>query len=492
MSQHNAAPFAGIALAAAISACTVGPDFHTPDPPTVERYTSGDQPTETIEADGVSQAFVVRDIPADWWTLFESPKLDRLVRSALENSPTLQEARARLVEAREGLSARSSAKQMPTANVSGGISRQQIDPAALGFPDAPDPDPFTLYDVGLDVAYTVDVFGATRRDLESYGAFVEVRACELAATRLTLTANVVTSAIRQARLRSEITTTRAILDVMRSELAIAERLQATGSVAAVDVERRRARLAELSASLPPLERDLQQSVHALALYCGVAPGESTLESVELADMTLPRELPLVLPADLVRQRPDVRASEARLHEACAEIGVAEAAFYPSLTLAGSVSTQRTDIEDLFDSFNVWNIGFGLVQPLLRGAELDAQKRAAVASYEASLAAYKQAVLTGFTNVADALRALEQDAHALAARSDQARAADSVHATTVERERLGGVSRIDVLESAREALEAARDRSRAAALRLADSAALLHALGGGWWTPESDEESGQQR
>jgi NodT family efflux transporter outer membrane factor (OMF) lipoprotein len=474
-----------LALAAASAACTVGPDHATPEPPRVDRFTSGPDPTATIEADGVAQTFVARDVPEDWWTLFESPVLDRLVREALANSPTLDEARARLLEAREGLASRTAAVETPTADFSAGVSRNEIDPESLGFPSAVDPGPFTLYHVGVDVAYTVDVFGGTRRDLESHQAFVDVRANELAATRLALTANVVTAAIRQAHLRAEIDSARAIQGVAQREFAIAEQRRETGAIAEVDVEMRRARVAETTAALAPLERDLEQALHALALYCGVPPGESTLAPVTLADMTLPREMPLVLPAELVRQRPDVRASEARLHEASARIGVAEAAFYPSLTLSGSVATDRTHAEDIFDSFNVWRIGARLVQPLLRRGELEAEERRAIAGYQASLAAYRQAVLVGFVNVADALRALEQDAHALAARADQARAAESVRATTAERELIGAVSRIDVLATEREALEAARERSRAAAARLADSAALLHALGGGWWMPDGE-------
>lgn len=471
-----------LALAAA---CTVGKDHETPAPPAVASYTSGAQPTATVEADGVAQTFVVRDVPADWWTLFESPALDRLVRAALEKSPTLAEARARLVEARESLSARSSAAHTPTANVTAGVSRNQVDPRALGFPTAPDPGPFTLYHVGVDASYTFDVFGGTRRDLESWQAFADVRAHELAAARLTLTANVVTAAIEEARLRAEIESARALLDVARRELAIAEGRRGIGAVADVDVASLRAHVAESAAQVPPLERDLEQVRHALALYCGVAPGEAALEPVPLDDLTLPREMPLVVPADLVRQRPDVRASEARVHEASARVGVAEAAFYPSFTLSGSVASDRTQAEDLLDGLNVWSFGLGLVQPLLRRGELGAEERRAVAAYEATLASYRQSVLVALVGVADALRALEQDAHALAARADQSRAADSARAITAERERLGGVSRIDVLAAERESLEAGRERTRATAARLADSAALLHALGGGWWAPADD-------
>ena len=191
-------------------------------------------------------------------------------------------------------------------------------------------------------------------------------------------------------------------------------------------------------------------------------------------------------ADLVRQRPDIRASEARVHAASAAIGVAEANRYPRFTLSGGLSSDRTRIEDVIGSgVNVWNLGLAIVQPLLRQPELKARQRQAIAAYEEALAAHRQAVLTGIANVGDALRALEQDANALAASSEQAHEADAAYAITLERYTLGGVSQVEVLDAERQRLQAALDRSEAAANRLADTAALFQALGGGWWAPGTE-------
>ncbi|MEO8486951.1 MAG: efflux transporter outer membrane subunit [Betaproteobacteria bacterium] len=468
--------------AAALAGCTMGPDFRAPGPPAVATYTAGPQPEATIAADGVAQRFVAsRDVPADWWTLYASPKLDALVRRALDASPTLAEARARLAQAQEELAARTSAVTWPSADLSVGVSRNQVDPAALGFPTAPKVGPFTLYHVGIDVSYTADVFGGARRELESLQADVDVRAHELAAAHLALTSNVVTAAVRQAKLRAQIASARAILDAQLGQLKIAEDRYALGGIAAVELANQRALAAQTRATLPPLERDLAHAVHALAVYVGAAPGDAALPPIELAELTLPRDVPLVLPADLVRQRPDIRASEARLHAASAEIGVAEANRYPRLTLSGGLSSDRTRLEDVLGSgINVWNIGFAFVQPLLRQSELRARQRQAIAAYEEALAAHRQVVLTGIANVGDALRALEQDAQAVAATSEQSREADAAYAITLKRYELGGVSRLDVLDAERLRLQAALDRSQAAASRLADTAALLQALGGGWW------------
>lgn len=471
------------ALAAAcLAACTMGPDFRTPDPPSVGRYTSGPQPEATIAADGVAQRFVpARDLPADWWALYASPKLDQLVRAALDASPTLPQARARLAQAQEDLNARTSSVTLPAVDGTLGLSRNQIDPAAMGFPEAPKTGPFTLYSVGISVSYTIDAFGGARRELESLEAVVETRRHELDAAQVALTANVVTAAIRSARLRDQIASARSILDAQSTLLAIAERRHALGAVSAVEVANQRALVAQTRATIPPLERDLAQAMHALAVYSGAMPGDASVPAIELADLTLPRDVPVVVPADLVRQRPDIRASEARLHSASAAIGVAEANRYPRLTLSGGLSSDRTRIEDVLgQGINVWNIGIALVQPLLRQSELKARQREAIAAYDEALAAYRDSVLNGVANVADALAALDRDAHALAARTEQAREAERAYAITRERYALGGVSQIELLDAERQRLEAELDRSQAAAARLADTAALFQAMGGGWW------------
>lgn len=471
-----------LATAWLVAACTLGPDFRAPDPPSAGRYTIGAQPAATAASEGVAQRFVpARDLPADWWTLYASPKLDALVRAALDASPTLPQARARLAQAQEDRNARTSSVTLPAIDGSLGLSRNQIDPAALGFPEAPKTGPFTLYSVGISVSYTIDAFGGARRELESLDAVVETRRHELDAAQVALTANVVTAAIRSAALRDQIAATRSILDAQAKHLAIAEQRQALGAVSAVEVARERALVGETRATIPPLERDLAQAMHALAVYTGRTPGDAALPAIELSDLALPREVPLVVPADLVRQRPDIRASEARLHRASAAIGVAEANRYPRLTLSGGLSSDRTRIEDVLgQGVNVWNIGIALVQPLLRQSELKARQREAVAAWEETLAAYRASVLTGIANVADALRALEEDARALAARAEAAREAERAWTITRERHALGGVSQLELLDAERERLQAELERSQAAAARLADTAALFQAMGGGWW------------
>ena len=462
-------------VAVACAGCTVGPDFRQPDPPPVQQFAPGSAPDIALEARPD------RDIPAEWWTLFGAPELDALVRRALAGSPTLDQARARLEEARELSAARVGATEYPAVDLKAGIVRQRIDPATVGFPQAPNPGPFTVYTIGANVSYTFDIFGGTRRELEGLAAQIDYQAYELEAARLTLAANVVTTAIRLAGLRAEIESNEAILATQTSELAIAEQRLALGGVSELDVRNQQALLADTKATLPSLYAQRERAIHLLAIYVGEPPAAVPMPTLRLADLRLPVAIPLRLPADLVRQRPDIRASEALLHRASADIGVATANLYPKLQISGGLATSQLSAADLFgNGFNIWNIGGNLLQPLFRGGELQARKRAAIAVYAQADAAYRQAVLQGIQNVADVLRTLEADARAEAARVDQLARVDDAYRITVGRFDAGGVSRLAVLDAQRAKLRAETEHVQAIANRLSDAAALFQALGGGWW------------
>ena len=462
-------------LALAFAGCTVGPDFRAPGPPSVDRYVPGPAPDIAIDARPD------RDIPAEWWTLFGSPELDALVRRALAHSPTLDQARARLTEARELHAARAGATELPSINATAGVVRQRIDPATVGFPQAPNPGPFTVYSVGADVSYAFDIFGGTRRELEGLAAQIDYQAYELEAARLSLAANVVTTAISLAGIRAQIESTEAILAAQTNTLSIAEKRYAAGGVSELEVRNQQALVAETSASLPPLQAQRDRAIHLLAIYAGDAPAAVPIPALRLADIKVPPAIPQRLPSELVRQRPDIRASEALLHKASADIGVATANLYPKLQISGSLASSQLGLSDLFgNGINVWNIGANLAQPLFRGGELQARKRAAIAAYDQAEAAYRLAVLQGIQNVADVLRALESDARAESARSEQALRANDAYRITAGRFDLGGVSQLAVLEAERVRLRAETERVLAIANRLSDTAALFQALGGSWW------------
>lgn len=479
---------AALAVMAGVAGCAVGPDFRAPDATTDARYTTGPQPQRTVAteiAQGQAQTFVEGDVPTQWWTLFQNPGLDETIRRALDHSPTLAQASARLREAQETLTARTGATQYPSVDAKFNATRQQYDIKSLGINAIPNPGPFTLYGASVQVSYVLDLFGGQRRELEGLRAVVDYQRYEFEAARLSLAANVATTAIREAGLRAQLADTVALAEAQQRQLGIMDDRFKAGGVARVDVQRQRAELAQTQALIPGLSQQVDAARHQLAVYTGQSPGSAQLPEFWLDDLHLPETLPVSLPATLARRRPDIRAAEALLHEASANIGVATANLYPQITLSASAGTQESRARDLFNSLNIWSLAAGVVQPVFRGGELLAKKRAAEAAYEQSLAAYRQAVLQGLQNVADSLRALDADAGTLQARADNARQTRDTLAIVSEQYRLGGVSQFTVIDAERQSRQAALDLAQARTNRLADTAALLQALGGGWWQEPVD-------
>ena len=480
---------AALAVAGALAGCSVGPDFRRPEPPASSSYLSETPPVKSVAAQGPGgnpqHLNPGMTVPAQWWTLFRSEPLDRLVRSALMQSPTLAQAQARLIQAQETLNARTGATRYPTVDAKLSATRQELNTAALGVANIPSPGPFTLYNASLSVSYALDLFGGNRRALEGLAAKVDFQQYQLEAARQTLAANVVSAAIRQASLQAQIDKLRDMLAAQGQQLAIVEERYKLGGVAALDLHNQSLLLEQTRASLPPLEKQMAQVNNQLAVYLGREPAEAKVDRFELDSLHLPQELPLSLPSALARQRPDIRAAEALWHEASADVGVASANLYPQITLSGSLGSQRTSLGDLFNSANVWSIAGNLMQPVFRGGELQARKRSAVAAYDEAAAAYRQTVLQGLQEVADTLYALDADARTLKARTDAVEHARVAYEITQQQYRLGGISHLAQLDAQRQLLQAEFNRVQSQADRYADSAALLHALGGGWWNSGPD-------
>jgi NodT family efflux transporter outer membrane factor (OMF) lipoprotein len=467
---------AGTCILVLVASCTHDP-LRPPEIPTAEHYTAAPV-AETRLAQG-------KDIPAQWWTLFQSGALDGLVRQALETSPTLARAGAKLRQAQEDLSARTGGTRLPKVDAKLSANRVDVNPQSLGVQALPVQTPFNLYLASVGVSYTLDLFGANRRELEALQAGVDYQRYELEAARLMLAGNVVTAAIREASLREQIAATEEIIALQERQLAITERLVNLGTAAQADAVAQRLDLAQIRAVLPDLQRQLEQVRHRLAVYIGQPPGAARLPEFRLAELQLPPELPLSLPSELARQRPDIRAAEALLHQAGARVGVATANLYPQITLSANLGSLASNGGDLFSSGSgFYVLGASLTQPLFHGDELQAKRRAAVAAYEQAGAAYQEVVLQSFQNVADVLRALEADAKKVKERTDAAVQARTYHDITSARFKAGGVSYFFLLEAQRKLHGALIDRTQALADRYADSAALFQALGGGWWQDQN--------
>ncbi len=463
-----------------LSACALGPDFSPPHAPGPVTYTSAGQATTTAEAageGGSAQHFTTETAPVRWWESFQCGQLNALVDDALAHNPTVLEARARLREAQEDLTAQSRGTLYPALDAQLGVSRQKIDPAAFGFPGVPPAPPFTLYNAQVNVSYTLDLFGANRRMLEGVRSQSEYQAFEADAASMTLAANVVAAAIRQADLQTQIDFTEQLLETQSRQLAINEERFRVGGISLEDLQDRRAQLEQLRATLPALKAQRQQVDHQLAVYTGKPPSEAMIPGFRLQDLKLPTQLPVTLPSELVRRRPDVRASEAIWHEASANVGVATANLLPNITVSGYAGSERTDVSDLVDSFNVWSVGAKILQPIFHAGELRAKKRSAVAAYDAAAQAYEQTVLESLQQVADSLRILEADALALKARASASEQAAASYGIAQQRFAAGGISELSLLDAKRQDLQSELDRSRAEAQRFSDTVALLHAVAG---------------
>lgn len=474
-------------IAALVAGCAVGPEFRRPDAPAVASYTAGALPGETSAAPvagGAPQRFATgENIPAQWWALFRSEPLDRLIRQALADSPTLAAAQATLHVAEENRRAQFGAL-LPSIDGNASARRQKISGASFG-QQGSSISPFTLYDASVSVSYALDLFGGTRRELEALQAEVDYQRFQLEGAWLTLTANLVTTAVQEGALRAQIRATREIVAAEEQQLELVERQFQLGGASRPDVLAQQAQLAQTRATLPPLEKQLAQARHRLAVLAGRFPGEAGgLPEFDLDRLELPRELPVSLPSSLVRQRPDIRAAEELLHAASARIGVATANLYPQLTLTGSVGTEATRFRDLFGAgTSVWGLGAGLLQPLFRGGALTARRRASIAAYDQAGALYRETVLEAFQNVADVLRALDMDAQTLKAQADAEAAARAALDLAREQFRLGAASYLTLLNAERQHQQARIGLVQAQAVRFADSAALFQALGGGWWNRE---------
>lgn len=467
----------------ALAACTVGPDFLRPDGPKTETYLP-DQKTGIVDA-GISGGEAQRivqglDIPGQWWGVFQSPALNGMIEQSLRANPDIKAAAAALRIAQANARAQR-ATMFPQLSLGLGASQNQIAPILQSIPANQDPI-FGLFTTGLQLTYALDLWGGNKRQIESLEALAEAQCFQLEGAYLSLASNVVAAAVSEASLRAQLEATRRIIAAQRETLGILRGQSGLGAVPGADVATQQAALAQAEATLPPLEKALQQQRNLLATLTGRMPSNAVAERFVLADLKLPPELPLSLPSRLVEQRPDIRAAEANLHSASALVGVAIANQLPNITLSVGLSSTALSTDTLFQSSDQTssNIGGALLLPILDGGALSAKKKAAVAGLEQADAQYKSVVLGAFREVADTLTALEYDAVTLKAAVEAERAAATSLNIARRRLDLGDTTYLFVLVAELTYQQAILTRIQAQAARLTNTAALFQALGGGWW------------
>ena len=469
------------AFSTLLAACALGPDFTAPQAPAGDRYTAEGDPAATARAGGQAQQFERAAGPAArWWRAFRSAELDALVDQGIAHNPGLEAAQASLLQSRHALEA-GYGVFYPQLSAGAGASREKFSPALFGS-NSPGPT-FNLFTLSASVSYALDVFGGQRRTVEALAAQTDVQQAQLLGSYLTLSGNLVNTAIARAAYGSELEETRALIALLQQQVALARAQAQAGTAPFATVLALEAQLAQAQATLPPLQLKADQAEHLLATLSGVLPSRWQVRPLAFSQLALPDRLPLSLPSDLVRRRPDVRAAEAGLHAASAGIGVATAAQFPSFTLSGSYGQYSTSSGTLFAGLgNFWSLGADVAAPIFDGGTLRARREAAEAGYAQSLALYRQAVLGAFGQVADVLRALDQDARTLqAAEAAQAAAEGSWRLLEVN-ERAGLANGLQVLGAKTQWHQARLAVLQAQAVRLQDTTAYFVALGGGGEPP----------
>jgi NodT family efflux transporter outer membrane factor (OMF) lipoprotein len=477
---------AATALLSNLPGCAVGPNFKRPTPPSAKDYGSAPISGETVSSPGTggnAQRFVTEmNIPAQWWELFQSPKLNGLVEQALKANPNVGAARAALRQAHE-LYLAQRASYLPSAQGSFSATRAKNAVGTIANPtNLPQENPYyNLYTADLTVSYLPDVFGLTRRTVEGAKAQAESTRFELEATYLTLSTNVVATAIQEASLAGQIAATERLLELQHHMTEMVRSQRTLGTASALDVLTQESAEAQTAATLPPLRKQLAQTRDALTALLGRLPSEEPEETFRLEELTLPADLPVSLPGKLVEQRPDVRQAEENMHAASAEVGVAVSNMLPQFAITANLGSTAFDVHDLFSGgTGFWTLGASLTQTLFDAGALIHKHRAAVAALDQAGDQYRAAVILACQNVADALWALQTDAQALQASAAADRAAKTAFDLAQHQLQLGTISMVAVLNAETTYQQAEVALVQAQANRYSDTAALFQALGGGWW------------
>jgi NodT family efflux transporter outer membrane factor (OMF) lipoprotein len=484
--------------------CAVGPNFRKPEPPAGAGYSATALPETSASAEvhgGEPQQFMIgRDIAFEWWKLFQSSELDSLVKSAFRANPTLAAAQASLAQAQElvyaqrgfffpALAAETQAERHKVSgntNSSSTIGVQGNGVDLLPAREDPNrlphnlPSYYTFYTAELSVGFVPDVFGGNRRQMESLAAQRDAQRFALEAAYITLASNVVAAAIQEASLQAQIEATRKIIEADEKSLQILRDQFRLGFAMRIDVAAQEAALARVTATLPSLQKQFEQTRDLVRALTGKLPNDADPTFV-LDALQLPPELPVSLPAKIVEQRPDVRAAEAQLHAANAQVGVAVAAMLPQFSITGQYGSNATQIPWMFRHGGpFWSLYGNVSQPVFQGGTLLHQERAAQQALKQAAAQYETTVMTAYQNIADTLHLSLSDADALAADVEAENSARVTYDLTQRQVQAGYVAYLTLLSAETAYQQTRLARVQAQATRYGDTVALFQALGGGWW------------
>ena len=446
-----------------VTGCAVGPAYQRPSTPEVAAYKEASNWVVAAPLDALERG--------PWWELFNDPVLNDLAARVEVSNQNVAAAVAAYAQAR-ALVAEQRAGLFPSVNLGGGTSRAQSSSNTRN-----------NYQASLGASWEPDVWGRLQIAASGAAAAVSASAADLATARLAAQGEL---AVNYLSLRQQDAQTALLASTLAGyvrALEIAQNRYIAGVAAKTDVLQAQTQLVNARADQAALQRTRAQLEHAIAVLAGQAPGNFTLPAEALWKPSVP-DVPVGVPSTLLQRRPDIAAAERRVASANAQIGLAKAAYYPSVGLNASVGTSASRVAELFSApAAVWSLGLSAAQVLFDGGARDARAAGATAVYDQAVARYRQVVLSAFQNVEDQLTGVRVLQTQQMLRSQATSAADQVEQQVLNRYRSGQVSYTEVITAQTTALSARRALVQATADRQTTAVALIQALGGGWVTAQ---------
>jgi len=457
---------AGLIGLAIVNGCAVGPDFKSPQAKTPAAWSDA-----TNSASAETRLTTNWTGLAQWWTNFQDPKLVELVNEALRTNLDIQSAQAHL---RQAFASRGIAEGglWPSLTASGAAAYGQ----SATFSEK-------SYRAGLNGVWDLDVFGGTRRSVEAATASLLAAQEDMRNVRVTVASAVALAYIDLRSAQSQIQTAKENLDTEQRTAEVTRQKLRAGFVSALDVANAEAQAASTAAGIPTLETIAQQDIYSLSVLLGRLPTDLVDDlSKPGATLMMPPEVPAGLPSELLRRRPDIRMAEANLHSAAAQIGVAEAAFFPQFSLTGSVNFQNQNdvLGRLFNTGNrVWSIGPQINWPIFQGGSVASNVRMQKALRDASYIAYQQTVLNACKDVENQLVALAKEWDHRKLLADETKNYRQALKLSQQLYQQGTLEFVNVLDAERSVYQAETALGISRTDILVDLVNLYRALGGGW-------------
>ncbi|MBU9831221.1 efflux transporter outer membrane subunit [Rahnella sp. FC061912-K] len=492
--QHSGVRFLTLStLTLVLAACSVGPDYQKPQTATPGAFNDMTQPKDK---DGASIALPSEPNPL-WWKAFNDPQLDSLVTRAIAGNISLQQAVLRIAGAREQVKQAQGA-WLPSVQGNAKVTRQQLglkgilessgasdqlndlSPQASGAIDTAT-RPVDLYQGSFDASWELDLFGGTRRQVEAANAQTQSSVEQRNDALVSLEAEVARAYLQLRGAQSITASIQTQIDVALQTLSLTQNRQQNGLSPQLDVENARAQLGSLRAQLPQYQAQERQAMNGLAVLLGQTPGSLDNELAAVKPMpALPAAVPVGVPSQLARRRPDVRKAEADLHAATANIGVSVAQLFPSISLTGQFGMRNTDASYLDNwSSHFYSIGPSVTVPIFQGGRLVSSVHLSRAQQANAALNYRQTVLTALQDVDNALVNYRTDQDQVSGLDQTTEALQTAFDLASDSYRQGLSTFINVLDAQRQLAQAHQQSAEARVKTSTDLVSLYKALGGGW-------------